>query len=145
MNCLFKLLFFASNILFWSFVDGCQTLNITCEGDKTQVYSEVYDGVMTRKIWYNFTAARKKILLLNIKHGNKKKYTNQIAITLGKKVNTVLYPFWEAFHNQPLFMFLLLIKLILPLSDPYFYCCIDPSLLGLFIIFLDDESHGRRT
>lgn len=62
LNCLFKFFFFASNTLFCSFVDGCQTLNITWEADKTQVYSELYDYVITKKIWYNIFTAQKKYI-----------------------------------------------------------------------------------
>lgn len=97
MNCLFKLLFFASNILVCSFVDGCQTLNITCEGDKTQVYSELYDCVMTKKIWYNnFTAARKNIFVLNIKYMKiKRNITTKLQLKWKKKWTS------KTFYNQP--------------------------------------------
>lgn len=62
--------------------------------------------------------------------------TNQITIIFFFLKRWTLYCNPTGKHSQPaLFMFLLLIQLIFPLSDPHFSYCVDPSLLGLFTIF----------
>lgn len=113
------------------------TLNITCGGDKTQVYSEVYDCVTAKKIWYNnFTTAKIYIFLLNVKYMEIKIYQPNLNYT--EKEQWTLYCTLTRKHSITNFAYISPSNKDNPSTVwPYFYCCVDPSPLWLLIVFLN--------